>query len=107
MIGDAERRFPVRIRLAIPAGGFGDRLNGMQAWLDENCGAAGWAMTPAGSRSVVNDALAIYFHDLTIAGAFVARWCIVMKKAEIAEGVFQVREDAPKARAHAAPHKTP
>ena len=33
----------------------------MQAWLDENCGADGWAMTPAGLRGVVNDAVAIYF----------------------------------------------
>jgi hypothetical protein len=31
----------------------------MHAWLDENCSAYGWAMTPAGLRGVVNDALAI------------------------------------------------
>jgi hypothetical protein len=39
MITDAERRFPVRIKLAIPAGGLGQRLPQMHAWLDENCGA--------------------------------------------------------------------
>src|SRR5882672_4919177 len=38
-------------------------------------GASGWAMTAAGMRGVVNDALAIYFLDATLASAFVARWC--------------------------------
>jgi hypothetical protein len=44
------------------------------AWLDANCGADGWAITPSGSRGIVNDALAIYFADATLASAFVARW---------------------------------
>jgi hypothetical protein len=30
-------------------------------WLDQNCGADGWKMTPTGLRGVVNDAVAIYF----------------------------------------------
>jgi len=54
MIGEAERRFPVRIKLALPAGGFGTRLTEINAWLDANCGADAWAMTPAGLRGVVN-----------------------------------------------------
>jgi hypothetical protein len=41
---EADRRFPVRIRVGVPAGGLGERLNQMHAWLDENCGAAGWAL---------------------------------------------------------------
>jgi hypothetical protein len=73
MITDAERRFPVRIKLAIPAGGLGQRLTQMHAWLDENCGVDGWAMTPSGLRGVVNDAAAVYFADAAIASAFVAR----------------------------------
>jgi hypothetical protein len=32
-----------------------------------------------GHPGVVNDALAIYFLDATIAGAFVARWCAAQK----------------------------
>ena len=48
----------------------------MTAWLDENCGADGWAMTPSGMRGVLNDAVSIYFPDAALAGAFVARWCI-------------------------------
>jgi hypothetical protein len=54
MIAEAERRFPVRIKLGIPQGGFGSRLDAMHAWLDENCGADGWAWTPAGIRGVLN-----------------------------------------------------
>ena len=36
-ISEAERRFPVRIRLALPAAGFGTKPK-VDAWLDENCG---------------------------------------------------------------------
>ena len=94
MITEADRRFPLRIRLAIPAGGFGERLNHMHAWLDQNAGADGWAMTPSGIRTVVNDAVAVYFADAAMASAFVARWC-AGHKAEAADGLFRVREDQP------------
>src|SRR5882672_7340848 len=106
MITEAERRFPVRVRVGVPATGLGQRLNEMQAWLDENCGANGWAMTPAGMRGVVNDALAIYFLDATLASAFVARWCAGYK-IETAEGVFRVRDDAPEKRVPAPMHGVP
>jgi hypothetical protein len=33
----------------------------------------GWALTPSGTRGVLNDADSIYFVDATLAGAFVAR----------------------------------
>jgi hypothetical protein len=61
MIVSAERRFPVRIRIGVPPGGFGQRYAHIAAWLDENCGADGWAMTPSGMRGVLNDAVSIYF----------------------------------------------
>jgi hypothetical protein len=105
MITEAERRFPCRIRLGLPAGGFGACLTEMHAWLDENCGAEGWAMTPAGLRGVVNDAVAVYFLDATAAAAFVARWC-VGPAAEVSGGTFRVREDRPARRIAAGPHKT-
>jgi hypothetical protein len=70
MITIAERRFPVRIRIAVPPSGLGQRYALITAWLDENCGADGWAMTPSGTRGVLNDALSIYFGDATLAGAF-------------------------------------
>lgn len=70
-IANAEARFPVRVRVAQPAGGFGVRRTEMYAWLDQNCGADGWAMTPSGLRGVLNDAVAIYFPDTALATAFV------------------------------------
>src|SRR5712671_1805972 len=94
MIAEADRRFPVRIRLTIPAGGLGVRLNQMQTWLDQNAGAAGWATTPSGIRTVINDVVAVYFADATIASAFVARWCAGHRAAS-QDGLFQVREDEP------------
>jgi hypothetical protein len=105
MIAEAERRFPCRIKLGVPSGGLGARLTEMQGWLDENCGADGWAMTPAGLRGVVNDAVAIYFHAATSAAAFVARWC-AGSGAEVSDGAFRVREDTPTRRVAAGSHKT-
>ena len=106
MITTAERRCPVRIRVGIPPEGLGRRLTEMTAWLDQNCGADGWAMTPSGMRGVLNDALSIYFLDATLASAFVARWC-VGSTVETAGGVFQVREDEPVPRVGAGLHRTP
>jgi hypothetical protein len=66
MIAEAERRFPVRIRIGVPPDGLGYRLDGIKAWLDENSGANGWAITPSGTRGVLNDR----------AGRWnIARWC--------------------------------
>ena len=106
MITSAERRFPVLIRIAVPPNGLGQRYAQITAWLDENCGADGWAITPSGTRGVLNDAVSIYFADATLASAFVARWCIGAK-VETAGGPFQVREDEPEARVGAGLHKTP
>jgi hypothetical protein len=93
----AERSFPVRIRIGVPPDGLGRRHAQMTAWLDENCGSDGWAMTPSGTRGVLNDAISIYFADATLASAFVARWC-VGSKVEATGGVFRVREVEPAPR---------
>src|SRR5437899_8140100 len=105
MIGEAERRFPVRIRIGVPPEGLGGRLDALKAWLDDNCGAGGWAMTPSGMRGVLNDAVSIYFRDATLASAFVARWCAGYR-VEAARGVFRVREDGPLPRVGAGLHRT-
>ena len=107
LITMAERRFPIRIRIAVRPEGLGQQHARMIAWLDENCGAEGWAITPSGTRGVLNDALSIYFPDATLAGAFVARWCIAYYKVETAEGAFRVREDEPTPRVGAGLHRTP
>src|SRR6266478_2921214 len=106
MITMAERRFPVRIRVGLSPGGFGQRYAQMTAWLDENGGADGWAMTPSGMRGVLNDAVSIYFADTTLASAFVARWCVGYT-VETAGGVFQIREDESLARVGTGLHRTP
>ena len=94
---DAERRFPVRVRIGIPPEGLGSRLDQMNAWLDSNCGADGWTSTPSSTGGVVNDALAICFAEATLASAFVARWC-AMQRVEIVDRVYQVRDDEPTPR---------
>jgi hypothetical protein len=106
MITNAERRFPVRIRIGVPPGGFGQRCAQITAWLDEHCGADGWAMTPSGIRGILNDAVSIYFLDARLASAFVARWC-TRCRVEAAGGVYKVREDEPLARVGTGLHRTP
>lgn len=106
MIGEAESRFPARIRIAVPPDGLGRQLDDMMGWLVANCGAGNWAIAPAGQRSVVNDALAIYFADVALASAFVARWCLGYR-VETVEGSFRLREDAPAVRIAAPRHRTP
>jgi hypothetical protein len=93
MIAEAERRFPARIKIAMPPEGLGRQLTDMMAWLDANCGAGNWAIAPAGLRGIVNNAVAIYFLDTALANAFVARWCIGYRTA--VNGNFRVCEDAP------------
>ena len=106
IITTAERRFPVRIRIGVPPDGFGRRHTEMTAWLDENCGADGWAMTPSGMRGVLNDAVSVFFLDATLAGAFVARWS-AGSRAETDGGVFRIRDDEPAPRIGAGLHRTP
>jgi hypothetical protein len=103
---DIERRYPVRIRIAVPPAGLGKQLTQMQDWLDHNAGADGWAMTPSGERGVLNDAISIHLTDATIASAFVARWCVGYRP-EASDGVYRIREDEPKPRVRAPDHKTP
>jgi hypothetical protein len=74
----------------------------MTVWLDENCGAEGWAMTPSALRGVLNDAVSIYFLDPTLAGAFVARWCAGSGPSADG-GMFRMREDEPVPRIGAGP----
>ena len=101
----AERPFPVRVRIAVPPKGLGRQLEIIHAWLDETCGVEGWAMAPAGLAGVVNDAIAFYFVDAAFAHAFVARFCCGYR-IETIDGAFASRNDAPPARRDAAGHST-
>ena len=90
---EAERRYLVRVRIAVPPEGLGRQLEIMHAWLDETCGTEGWAAAPAGTTGVVNDALALYFEDAAFAHAFVVRFCCGFRVETIA-GAFARRSDA-------------
>ena len=102
---EAERRYPVRVRIAVPPEGFGRQLEIIHAWLDENCGAEGWAIAPAGMAGVANDAVAFYFEDAAFAHAFVVRFCCGYRAVTIC-GAFTIRDDAPPARHPAPLHRT-
>jgi hypothetical protein len=45
----------------------------MTEWLDENCGLGGWAIAPAGTRGIANDAVAVFVSTPICAAAFIAR----------------------------------
>ncbi len=59
-----------------------------------------------GHPCVVNDALAIYFLDATMATAFVFPWCAT-QRPEIVDGTYRVRNDEPTPRIGAGLQKTP
>ena len=50
----------------MPPSEFGQRYTEIREWPDGNCGADGWAITPSGTRGVLNDAISIYFLDATL-----------------------------------------
>jgi len=109
IITEAERRFPVRVRIAVPSTGVGERLNRLHAWhawLDENCGVDSWEITPSGMPGVVNDAIAVYFREPASAAAFAARWCAPVASG-ITEGVLRIRDDEPAQRVPTRPPKRP
>ena len=68
IIAEAEQRFPVRIVIRVPEGGIGTRYKPMTDWLDENCGIRGWSITPAGTRGIANDAVAVYHERPDLCG---------------------------------------
>jgi hypothetical protein len=103
IIAEAEQRFPVRIVIRVPEGGIGTRYMPMTDWLDENCGIRGWSITPAGTRGIANDAVAVYMNGPTCAVAFVARWLTPGDPP----GFYEFRQDEPERRVPAPHHKTP
>jgi hypothetical protein len=80
-----ERRFPVRVRVAVPPQGFGNQLNAMHEWLNEHAGKGNYA-SHGSTQPGVPDASLWYFLDVGMAKAFVDRFgcglLIVDRKAE-------------------------
>ena len=69
----AERYFPVRVRIGIPQGGFGEQLNVMHGWLNMHAGRGNFAIHSAPNDLGV-DAAFFYFVDIGVAKAFVERF---------------------------------
>ena len=99
----AERQFPARIVVRVPEGGMGHRYTAMTDWLDENCGIDGWAIAPAGTRGVLNDAVAVYVSTPTCAVGLVARW---LRRAN-PPGCYELRQDELARRVPMRRHRTP
>jgi hypothetical protein len=99
----AEERFPTRIVIRTPPGGFGYRYDTMMNWLDEHCGVDRWAIGPAGTHGVQNDAIAVYVGNPTCALAFIARWCMPGDPS----GMYEFRQSDPEARVPIPGHSTP
>jgi hypothetical protein len=72
-----DRFFPVRVRIAVPRGGFGEQLNLMHGWLNMHAGRGSFAIHSASSdlnAALGSDAALFYFMDVSVAKAFVERF---------------------------------
>lgn len=69
----AERYFPVRVRIAVPAGGFGRQLDEMYGWLNLHAGRGQFSIQGAPNDLGI-DAAYFYFADIRLAQAFVERF---------------------------------
>jgi hypothetical protein len=68
-----DRFFPVRVRVAVPQGGFGEQLNTMHGWLNMHAGRGNFAIHSAPNDLGIDAAL-FYFMDIAVARAFVERF---------------------------------
>ena len=73
----AERYFPVRLRVAVPPGGFGRQLTVMQAWLDQHVGPESYWMGGDASPGRP-DAVSVFFLNVEAAHSFVDRFACGM-----------------------------
>jgi putative SOS response-associated peptidase YedK len=64
-----ERAFPIRVRFAVPAGGFGNRTLDLHTWLDDQVGRGDYAVHSSAGWAV--DALGVYLRDIELARAMV------------------------------------
>ena len=72
-----DRYFPVRVRIAVPAGGFGNQLDKMYGWLNMHAGRGNFAIHSAPNdlnAATGSDASFFYFVDISVAKAFVERF---------------------------------
>jgi hypothetical protein len=96
----------VRIAVRVPGSGLGQRYMAISAWLDDNCGVGGWSITPAGTRGVLNDAMAVYVNTPTCAVAFIARWLVPGDPRASIKCARMSRRDACQRHTTSAPYKS-
>ena len=106
MITLAERRFPVRITITVPPNGLGQRYTQITAWLDENWGSEGWAMTPSG-RAACSTMPSRSISLMPPSPARSLPGGASGQRQRTSGGVFQVREDEPEPRVGTGLHCTP
>jgi hypothetical protein len=73
----AERHFPVRVRMAVPARGIGSQFSIMCAWLDRHAGKSGY-FTGAEAAAGLEDGALFYVVDRKIAAVFVDRFACAL-----------------------------
>jgi hypothetical protein len=67
-----SRDFEICLRLDMPIGGLGVRIDALHAWLEQRLGRDGYAITAA-SRASQGDAISVHFDDPDIS-AELMRW---------------------------------
>jgi hypothetical protein len=68
----AQCDFRIRLTLAMQAGGLGNRIDALHAWLEQRLGRDGYAITAAANASR-GDAISIHFDDPALS-AELMRW---------------------------------
>ncbi|BBK44106.1 hypothetical protein STVA_41260 [Allostella vacuolata] len=58
-----ERRFAIRVRIRIPPGGLGTRLDGLVRWLDRRLGVTGYQIWPDQHHPIEPQSTSIYLDD--------------------------------------------
>ncbi|MET3601163.1 hypothetical protein [Martelella mangrovi] len=70
---NAERKFPVSVRILVPEGGYGRKTTEMHLWLKERYGLEGFAWT-SDSIPGIRDASRFFFPNIAGAAAFMERF---------------------------------
>ena len=65
-----EKRYPVRIHVAVPERGFGSLAQDIWVWLDRDCGRDGWASHGGYHTTSPVDSVFIYFSDISLSKKF-------------------------------------
>ena len=79
--GDADRKFPIRMKVLVPPTGLGTIIVEMDLWLKKTFGPAGYGQGPASATGM--DATALHFMTIADAQAFL----LAFPRIELAVGV--------------------